>query len=496
MKIVIAQFKHETNTFSPVPTPLERFGGGARPPEGAAVLDAYRGTGSAIAAFIDLAERLGAAIDTPIAASAAPSAPCDDAVFDDVSGRICDAVARGCDAVLLDLHGAMVTASHDDGEGELLRRIRTVAPGVMIGVALDMHTNLSATMVENASVIAGYQTYPHIDMYETGVRAAKPILASLQGCPLPTMVWGSRPMLTHVMRQGTDDEPNRSLQARARELEAEGVLGATVFTGFPHADIPIVSLSAVVVDHDPARARAACDELLDMAWARREGFVYRLEALENSLARARDLADSAPGSGPIVLLDHFDNCASGGTMDTTTVLKAVIASGLEDVAAFAIYDPQAARRMHEAGIGARLTLSLGGKLPMPSIGRDGEPLTVTGEVRALSDGRFRNHGPMGRGQQVNMGPSGVLRVGGVDIAVISEHVEPHDVAAFEALGIDPASRRFLMLKSRVHWRAGLRQYARAVVECAGTGVCTSDYGSLTYHKLARPIYPLDPLASA
>jgi microcystin degradation protein MlrC len=273
------------------------------------------------------------------------------------------------------------------------------------------------------------------------------------------------------------------------------VLGATVFTGFPHADIPIVSLSAVVVDHDPARARAACDELLDMAWGRREGFVYRLEPLEGSLARARELAQTAPGTGPIVLLDHYDNCASGGTMDTTTVLGAIIASGMQDVAAFAIYDPEAARRMHAAGTGARLALSLGGRLPMPSIGRSGEPLAVSGEVIALSEGRFRNRGPMGRGQQVNMGLSGVLRVGGVDIAVISEHVEPHDVAAFEALGIDPASRRFLMLKSRVHWRAGLRQYARAIVECAGTGVCTSDYGSLVYRKLRRPIYPLDPAAT-
>jgi microcystin degradation protein MlrC len=182
-------------------------------------------------------------------------------------------------------------------------------------------------------------------------------------------------------------------------------------------------------------------------------------------------------------------------MDTTTVLGAIIASGMQDVAAFAIYDPQAARAMHAAGKGARITLALGGRLPMPSIGRVGEPLTVTGEVLTLSDGRFRNHGPMGRGQQVNMGASGVLRVGGVDIVVISEHVEPHDVAALEAVGIDPASRRFLMLKSRVHWRAGLRKYARAIVECAGTGVCTSDYGSLVYRKLRRPIYPLDPAAT-
>ncbi|MEI8301792.1 MAG: M81 family metallopeptidase [Burkholderiales bacterium] len=495
MKIVIAQFKHETNTFSPVPTPLDRFGGGRPPPEGEAVLAAYRGTGSAIAAFIDLASQLGAQIDTPIAASAAPSAPCDDTVFDYVCDRICAAVARGCDAVLLDLHGAMVTASHDDGEGELLRRIRAVAPGVMIGVALDMHTNLSAEMVDNASVLSGYQTYPHVDMYETGVRAARPILASLQGCPLPVVAWGGKPMLTHVMRQGTDDEPNRSLQARCRELEAEGVLSATVFTGFPHADIAIAQLSAVVVDHDADRARRACDELLAMAWERREGFVYRLEDLDVSLARARALADTAPGTGPIVLLDHYDNCASGGTMDTTTVLGRLIAAGLPDAAAFAIYDPQAVQQMASAGVGAQVTVSLGGKLPMPSVGLAGEPLTVTGVVRRLSDGQFRNHGPMAKGQLVNMGPTAVLRVGTVDVIVISEHVEPHDIGCLEAVGIDPATLRFLMLKSRVHWRAGLRRYARAIVECAGTGVCTSDYANLRYRKLARPIYPLDPIAA-
>lgn len=493
MKIVIAQFKHETNTFSPVPTPLERFGGASAPPEGEAVLAAYRGTGSAIGAFIDLATQAGAQIETPIAASAAPSAPCDDAVFDYVAGKICDAVARGCDAVLLDLHGAMVTASHDDGEGELLRRIRAIAPDVMIGVALDMHTNLSATMARHATVLAGYQTYPHIDMYETGVRAAKPIMASLQGCPLPSIAWGQRPMLTHVMRQGSDDEPNRSLQARCREMEADGMLSATVFVGFPHADIAIASLSAVVIDHDVERARQACEELLDMAWRQREGFVYQIEDLDVSLARAQELAQSAPGTGPIVLLDHYDNCASGGTMDTMTVLGRIIEAGLTDVAAFAICDPQAVQQMVAAGAGAQITLALGGKLPMPSLGLAGAPLAVSGQVMRLSDGRFRNHGPMGRGLQVDMGPTAVLRVGGVDIIVISHHVEPHDIGCLEAVGIDPMRLRFLMLKSRVHWRAGLRQYARAIVECAGTGVCTSDYAGLQYHKLRRPIYPLDAM---
>ena len=225
MKLVIAQMKHETNTFSPVPTPLSRFAvGGGNPLEGDAALAACRGTGSAIAAFIQLAEEAGAEISLPIAANAWPSGPVQDAAFEHIAGRICRAVAQGCDAVLLDLHGAMVTQSHDDGEGELLRRLRALAPKVPIGVALDMHTNLYDDMGRHATTIAGYQTYPHVDMFETGLRAGRPILAMLQGRAKPALAFGRKPMLPHVMRQGTDDSPNRELQARCRAMEAEGAL--------------------------------------------------------------------------------------------------------------------------------------------------------------------------------------------------------------------------------------------------------------------------------
>jgi microcystin degradation protein MlrC len=494
MKIVIAQMKHETNTFSPVPTPLERFGrGGGPPPEGRAAYEAYKRTGSAIGAFIDLAEAAGATIEIPIAASAAPSAPCEDAVFEYIAGRICGAVAAGCDAVLLDLHGAMVTRSLEDGEGELLRRVRALAPKVPIGVALDMHTNLYPQMADNATVLAGYQTYPHVDMYETGMRAGRPVFAMLQGRGRPAMAWGNRPMLPHVMRQGSDDSPNRELQARCREMEAQGALAATVFVGFPHADIHNAGLSAVVVtDGDPDLARRWCDELLDAAWREREAFVYQIEPLEHSLARARELRDSAPGSGPIVLLDHYDNCASGGTMDTMTVLAGILKAELSNVAAFAVCDPWAVQQMISAGVGAQVRLPLGGKLDMPSIGRKGEPLEVAGRVRLICDGMYRNRGPMARGELGDMGPTAVLDTGRVEIAVISRHVEPYDIGSFKALGIDPAEKSFLMLKSRVHWRAGLRKYARAVVECAGTGVCTSDYSSLRFERVRRPIFPLDP----
>lgn len=492
MRLVIAQMKHETNTFSPVPTPLARFAvDGNVPPEGSAVRAACASTGSAIAAFIELADAAGAEVVLPVAANAWPSGPVDEAAYEHMASRIVEAVARGCDGVLLDLHGAMVAQHLDDGEGELLRRVRAAAPGVPIGVALDMHTNLSDTMGLHGSVMAGYQTYPHVDMHGTGQRAGRALLAQLQGRARPAMAWGRRPMLPHVMRQGTHDGPNRALQARCRAMEAEGALCATVFVGFPNADVPFAGLSAVVVtDGDETLARRWCDELLDSAWDQRASFVFDPEPLADSIARAQRRA--AEG-GPVVLLDHCDNCASGGTMDTMTVLGALLDAGVQDTIAFAVFDPAAAQAMHAAGVGAELTLPLGGHLDMPTLGLKGTPRTVTGTVAALSDGRYRNRGPMAAGEWNAMGPSGVLAVGGVHIAVISRHVEPHDLAAFEALGLDPAAARLVMLKSRVHWRAGLGDLARAVIECHGTGVCTSDYAALPFHHLRRPIYPLDPL---
>jgi microcystin degradation protein MlrC len=496
MKIVIAQMKHETNTYSPVPTPLARFAtGGGEPPEGAAARETYHGTGSAIAAFIDLAERAGAQIDIAIAASAWPSGPVEDAAFEHIAGRICAAVAQGCDAVLLDLHGAMVTCTHEDGEGELLRRIRAIAPRVPIGVALDMHTNFYDAIGEHASAIAGYQTYPHVDMYETGQRAGRAVLAQLAGQVRPTMAWGRRPMLPHVMRQGTDDSPNRELQACCRAMEAEGALCASVFVGFPNADIEFAGLSAVVVtDNDASLANRWCDELLALAWEQRARFVYQIDTLAESMARAVMIDRAKPaGGGPVVLLDHSDNCASGGTMDTMTVLGAMLDAGLDDAAAFAICDPAAVRQLIMAGIGAEVTLPLGGKLDMPAIGLKGAPQRVTGRVRLISDGRFRNRGPMARGELNSMGPSVVFDTGKVQIVVISNHVEPHDLAAFTAVGVAPETKRFLMLKSRVHWRAGLKSLAHAVVECAGTGVCTSDYAALAFKNVRRPIYPLDAM---
>jgi len=493
MRLLIAMMKHETNTFSPVPTPLARFGNSPGPLYGEAAARAYRGTGTGLGAYLDLAEREGAEIVLPIAAGASPSGPVEHAAYVHITDAICEAAAcGGFDGIMLDLHGAMVTESLEDGEGEFLKRLRAIDPNTPIAVSLDMHANLYDAMIANATVVTGYRTYPHIDTYETAKLAGEILLRAMRGEIKPVMSWRNEPMLPHVMRQGTDDHPNKELQHRCAAMSAEGALAASLFTGFPHADIANAGLSAVVVtDGNRKLAEDLRDELLGRAWVEREAFVYKIEPLQQSVARAKAMPPLQPGDGPIVLLDHYDNCASGGTMDTTAVLAEILRQGLTDVAVFAIYDPAAVQQAIAAGIGAEVTLSIGGKMAMPAIPDDSPPLTLTGTVKTISNGRYKNRGPMARGVAMDMGAAVVLDTGAAEIVLISRHVEPSDLNCLSSLGIDPMQKRYVMLKSRIHWRAGLGPMARAVVECAGVGVCTSDYRQLKFTKVRRPIYPLD-----
>ncbi len=485
-RFVIAMMKHETNTFSPVPTPPKRFGAHG-PAFGAAARMEFQGTNTPLAAFLDLANKADAEIVTPVAADALPSGPVSAEAYEVITDAILKSIEAGCDACFLDLHGAMVTETNDDGEGFLLERIRQAAPGLPIAVALDLHTNLTARMVENCTAMVGYKTYPHVDMYEAGERAGKILIRALDGECDPVMAWDNRPLMPHTLCMGTDSGPMAELVERCRKEEAGGLPAATVFGGFPIADIENAGLSCVVVsDGDRAMAEKLRDELLDEAWARRADFVYRSPPLEQSVAGVKTMK-----KGPILLIDHADNCASGGTQDTTTVLAEIIRQELDDVAVFAICDPQSVAHMIEVGVGKEVTLSLGGKVAMPAIGRVGEPLEVTGRVRHISDGEFIVRGPMYTGVRAAMGRSAVLDTGKVEIVVIERNHEPWDLGCFRSVGIEPTHKRYLMLKSRIHYRAGFAPIAKHIVECAGVGVTSSDVSLFEFKKLRRPIYPLD-----
>jgi microcystin degradation protein MlrC len=496
MRFVIAMMKHETNTFSPIATPWARFEEwGAY--FGDDAQQAYEGTRMPMGAYLELARAAGAETVTPVAAEAMPSGPVSGEAYALLSDSICDAVAAGCDAVLLDLHGAMVSESTWDGEGTLLERLRDIAPHLPIAVTCDLHCNLTQRMVDNATVLIGYKTYPHTDMYEIGHQAGEILIKSIQGNINPVMAWGNRPILAQTLQQGTNDEPMRTLVGMAREAGQTEALAATVFGGFPMADMPEAGLSAIVVtDGDRAKASAINAELLAAAWARRESFVYHGEPLAHSVSRAKQHGlelRSSGSSGPILLLDHADNCGSGGTQDDMTVVAEALHHELEDIAVAAVWDPQAVTALKSAGLNAEVTIELGGRTDMPSIGATGLPLQVSGRVSALTDGNWTVTGPMYTGVEVSMGPTAVLDTGKMQIVIVSHHHEPWDAGVFTSVGIDPADKTFLLLKSRIHYRAGFADLAQATVICDGRGVTTSDNTVLTYENVRRPIYPLDPM---
>jgi len=483
-KIVVAMMMHETNTFSPVPTPLASF----RPLAGDAAIQEFRDTNTQLGGFLHVAQEIGAEITVPIAAGAHPSGYVEKAAYEDMCDAIVGAIRGGCDAAFLALHGAMVAEHLDDGEGHLLRRIRAVAPRLPIAVGLDFHAHMTAPMIEHATVVAGYRTYPHVDMGETAQRAARTLVRALNGEVSPVMVWGSLPMMTSTLVHTPSRQPMKDVMDMAIAAETSGaVLNASVFGGFPHADIPHISCSAVVVcNRRTDEGQALLDRLLDLAWDRRETFLYRGAPLASQVAHARAL-----GEGPIVLVDHGDNTASGGSQDVMSVIAEVMRQGLDDVVAGPICDPVSVARIIEAGTAASVTLPLGGKVDMPQINLPGRPLTVTGKVTRITDGEFTVTGPMATGTRVRMGRTAVLDTGAMQIVVAERRAEPFDTGVFTHCGIDPRRKRYVLIKSRQHFRAGFEPIARHIVLCDGDGVTSSDLRLFTYRRRRKPLYPFE-----
>ncbi len=496
MKVLIARVNHETNTFSPVPTPLASFGNDGPTYGREAYLD-NKGKRTAMSAFIDLAEARGDELVTPISAMAYPSGTVDAAAFEHMCDCIVDALP-GCEAILLDLHGAMVAHGIDDGEGELLARVRAAAPGVPIAVALDLHGNVTERMVHNADVMVSFKTYPHIDMYETGEHAGRLLFASFDGSRAggrlrPVTAWAQLPLITHTLRSNTAEGAMRDAVAAARQAEQDGLLAVSVLAGFGLADIPSPCLSVVVVaDGDRQAAQDAADRLAASLWAQREGFFYASEPLAQSLARARELATQS--DKPILLLDHGDNCMSGGSCDTLDVLMAALDAGLDGIQAGLICDPEAVEVLHRAGVGARVELPVGNKRAIPEIGRAAAPVTLSGVVRAATDGVYTITGPTYTGTTATMGRSAVLDIGAAQLVITERNHEPWDLGVFESLGLDPRRARFLILKSRMYCRPVFVPISGGLVECDSPGVTTSDYSLFRFQRLQRPVFPLDAMS--
>ena len=488
-RILAASIMHETNTFSRLPTDLEAFRQ-RYDYRGGAIPAAFRNTRSEMGAFLDAAERYGWELVHPVAAAATPSGIVTAEAWAELSGLVLAALDRPCAGILLALHGAMVAATADDAEGDLLARIREkTGPRVPIAVTLDLHANVTDRMAEHANIITAYRTYPHVDMYERGLQAADLLARAMAGEITPRTVVARRPTLDGVDHGRTSAPgPMRDMLARAALCEREpGIQVASVHAGFAWADIreagPSISLSG---ERPASELAALADGLMDEVWQRRAESTLKLISVEAAMAQARTVRD---GKRPLVLADFTDNPGGGGYGDATNLLRGMVAAGLENAAFAPISDPAAVRECQAAGEGSTVHLVLGGKID-PSFG---PPLPLSGTVRRLGSGDFVCDGPMWKGLAMSMGPCAVLRAGGIDIVIASNRFQITDLQQFLSLGIDPRRKAVVALKSAQHFRAAYEPIARAVIIVDSGALTTPDFRRFTYRKLRRPIWPLDEI---
>jgi len=491
MKFVIAQMKHESHTFIPERTALQDFNllGEDKPLEGRRAVELLRNSNSGLAAFIQAAESIGADYSVPVAGEAWPLGPTEDAAFEYFSERITAAVSNGCDAVLLDLHGSMVTPSHPDAEGELLQRIRLAAPGVPIAVALDFHCTMTPRMVDNATVITIYRTTPHVDMLETGRRAAETLIRHLREECRAVTVALRIPLMASLEKMGDKTPPMQGLIARLRQMEADHphILNAGLSGGHPFTDVSPGGMTAVIVtDNDPGVGLREAESLLRAAWDYREELVYRVEPYRRTLAHAKTLAGR-----PVVMADSGDIPSSGGYGADMTVLQEAVAMDFEDLAAGPIFDPVSLATMFEAGIGAEITLRLGGRMRVPLLNYASEPLEITGTVQALVDKPVTMTGQMFRGLTVYLGRLAVLSTGKMEILVSEKRSEALDLGIFTHVGIDPEKKKYILIKSRQHFRAAFGPIAAHMMWICGPGPTSPDFTGFPFKQVKRPIFPLD-----
>ncbi|HEX7215331.1 MAG TPA: M81 family metallopeptidase, partial [Methylomirabilota bacterium] len=465
MRLFLAMLSHETNTFSNVPTDRAQFE--ARDLRyGGEILEVYRDTGTCLGGMIGAAERLGATLIPSVAASASPAGRVTRDIYEHVKHRMLADLERAgrLDGVLLDLHGAMVPEGIDDGEGDIIAAVRAVVgPGVPIAVTLDFHGNLGRDMIGKADLLHGYKTYPHVDMAERGAEATERLAQVVSGRIKPTAAWRKPPLMPPLGRQGTARGPMRRLYDMADEMEKDPkVISISLFAGFPYADIPDAGLGIyVVTDDDPALAERLAGQLERVAWEHRHEFIHSALPVTEAVARAL-----AAEGRPIVLADMADNTGGGAAGDGTEILRELLRVGARGATVACVWDAAAVAACVKAGVGARITLEIGGKVD----DRHGAPVSVTGTVRTLSDGRFVHRGPMMRGLPGRLGPTAVLDVNDVKVILISYRWQTLDPEMIRFVGIDPLLEKILVVKSTIHYRAAFEPIAKEIIEVDAPGL--------------------------
>jgi microcystin degradation protein MlrC len=485
MRIAIGGILHESNTFASGPTPLEAFA--KRHHRGSEVLEYWADTHHEVAGFIQGAASFAYEPYPTMVAGATPGGPLTSAAFETLVGELLSAISAApkLDGMLLALHGAMVSEEHPDGDGEIIRRVRElVGPDFPLVVTHDFHANVSQRMVENATATIVYKTNPHVDQRQRGLQAAELIAATVRGDVHPVQVVARPPMVWNILHQYTRAEPLRSIMEDAAALEGqEGILAASVAGGYQYADVEEMGPSVIVVaDGSADLARQEAARIALRLWKCRDRIGIDLPDAATAVARA--IASDHP---PVVIVEMGDNIGGGSPGDSTAILAELVRQRARE-AVSVIYDPASAKACAEAGIGAEVTLSVGGKTD----NRHGAPVEIHGRVRTLNDGRFEEPEPRHGGTtRWNQGLTAVVELEGDTLVVLnSERTAPMSLHQLTSLGIRPERRRILVVKAAIAYRAAYEPIAGEIIEADTPGITAVNPLSFEYKHVRRPLWPL------
>jgi microcystin degradation protein MlrC len=485
MRIVTGTISHETNVYSNIKTDLEEFKK-RRLLYGDELFKDFDGTKSPAGGIIDGCKQHGYELIPTVFASAVPSGTITADAFDTILNGILDGIkeAGEFDAAVMHLHGAGVSEKYPDIEGKILSEVRRLVEDKPLVATFDLHANYTQKMVESADMLIGYDTYPHTDGYERGIEAVNLTKKMLDGELKPTLGFTQPPMLPALQVQFTGRYPMKRLIDEAYRMEEHPeVETITVAAGFPWSDIPEAGMSFIVTTNNNQKlADELAKQLNDMAWSMRRDFLVSPTPLRQAL---RHTAQAT--TGPIILADIGDNPGGGTPEDGTVVLKAILEEGLTGGVLALIWDPAAAEKSIETGLGNTVKVQLGGHTD----DMHGHSIPVEGKVKHISDGKFISNGPMGKGVPMDMGPTVILEIGGNDVIVTSKRLQPLDLTLYSSLGIKPEEQRFIVVKSSVHFRAAHQPIAAEIIELDTPGLTSPRLVGFRFKNIRRPIFPLD-----
>lgn len=485
-RVGIAFFYHESHSFSPMKTEIEQFRN-----EGFfignEIYDAYTGTKTEVGGFLDvLRQEEDVEIVPLLCAAAIPSGVVSTEAYTIIEDQMLESIrgAGKLDGLLIALHGAMVAEHLFDPEEHLLGKIRgLIGPDVPIATTLDMHANLSEKMIDYTPLHFGFKTYPHVDMYEQGVHAAAALLKVLKEGVIYYASFEKLPMMPPSINMRTAEGPMCKMIEWAKQAEEEeGISNVSVFGGFPYSDIPMVGASVLVVALDPEKGEETARKMASLFWSVREEFVMDLPNVKEGLALALSIEDDKP----VVLADISDNPLSCGSGDTTELLREMVSMNIPNSLFGGLYDPDSIEACRQAGIGNKVSLSLGGKIS-PEFG---EPVHVEATVVALSDGVFYNSGPFNQHLRVDLKGAAHIRVGEMDVLLIGRPMSANDPEMFRHIGLEPSTKRILGLKAKNHFRAAFEPIVGRIIYVDAPGVASNRLTTFTYRYIPTPIWPL------